>query len=183
MRALLFALVVVTAAGCKKKEVGEATGNKPAETKPAETKPGEPTTPTATPPAEAKAPEAAPPADVPDLCTLLTKEQVEAAMGKVTGDPMKQASQGSFLGSCTWMTEKGSAILSARPANEYDATAAMNKGTDVAGVGEKASMTPTGLLVKLAGKGYFLHIMTMTGSKMDNATAEAIAKAAVSNVK
>ena len=183
MRALLFALVVVSAVGCKKKEISEPAGNKPAETKPAETKPAEPTTPTAPPPAEAKAPEAPPPADVPDLCTLLTKDQVEAALGKVTGEPMTQASQGSFLGSCTWMAEKGSVILSARPANEFDATAAVNKGTDVAGVGEKASMTKTGLLVKLAGKSYFLHVMTMSGSKMDDASAEAIAKSAVAGVK
>jgi len=182
MRALLFALVVVSAVGCKKKEVSEPAGNKPAETKPAETKPTEPT-PAAPPAAEAKAPEAAPPTDVPDLCTLLTKEQVEATMGKVTGEPMKQALQGSFLGSCTWMAEKGSIILSARPGNEFDATAAVNKGTDVAGVGEKASMTKTGLLVKLAGKGYFLHIMTMSGSKMDNASAETIAKVPGTNVK
>lgn len=176
MRVVLAALIFSSLIACSKKE-----GDKPAETKPTETKTTE-TKPTEAPAAAPVAP-AAPAAAAVDTCAFATKEQIETALGgKSMVDPKADPATGSFLGGCTYMTDAGTASVSARPADEFDATA--RKGTEVAGIGEKAMQTDSGLLVKVAGKPYFLHVMVLgkTGSQ-DAAKASEVAKVVVAGAK
>jgi hypothetical protein len=193
MRSILFALLLTTSLVACKKESGNAASDKPADNKAAENKPAE--VPGAGQLPLAPAPEEPKPADnmagsgsdmagsagaaaasteAVDVCAILTKQQVEeATKAKVTGEPMKDAATGSYLGGCKWMTDKGTVSVSARPIAEYDATAA--GGTDVPGVGAAAKMTKSGMMMKLEGKPYFLHVMTMKGSKIDEGQTKEVA--------
>ncbi len=171
MRSILFALLLVSAVACKKESGNSSsatTETKPADPKVAEGSAAAPKPADMTAQGSGSAGAAAMPmnGEPVDVCAILTKDQVEKATGaKVVGEPTKDAPQGSLLGGCMWTTDKGAVSVSARPASEYDATAA--SGTDVPGVGAGAKMTKSGLLMKLEGKPYFLHVMTMNGTKID----------------
>jgi hypothetical protein len=186
MRAVLVGLILCSLVGCKKKEATtetsttkttEATGSGSTTTT---------TTTTTTGSAAAPAATAAPTNGAPvDVCAAIPKDKVEAAVGKVTGDPTKDEARGSLLGQCSWMTESGMAIVSARPASEYAGTVSAYKGTDLPGVGEKAATTnDVGVMVKPAGTAYFVQVMVMgTDGKLNADKSKALAKVAADNLK
>lgn len=137
----------------------------------------------------APSPTTAPAADTPtpapasgiDVCSLVTREQVEGVLGPLTADPAPQAPQGSLLGGCDYAFEGGMASVSARPAREFDGTVkASGEATELAGVGEKAFTTSkAGVLAQPAGTSYFLHVFAMSGTGMDHAKAAELAKVVV----
>lgn len=181
MRKLSLVAVVLLSVACKKKEESApaAPAEKPAATAPAPAE-GAPAAAAPTPAAPAAA------AATVDACALMPKDKVEAILGKLDTDLMAGTPRGSDLGSCTVGSAKGAAMVGARPAGEFDATAKYAKnGHDVAGVGEKAVMTDSGMLVQVAGKPYFLQVtvMDMKTTKQDEALATALAKLAVENAK
>jgi hypothetical protein len=172
MRVILSAMVVCSLVGCgKKKEEPKAT----TETKGVSldtSKPG----PAAPTPAAA--------ATSVDTCSFVSKEDMEKLLGgPLAADPEKQEATGSFLGGCNFTTAKGpSAMVSARPAGEFDATAG-GDAKDVPGVGEKAKMTKYGLLVLPAGKSYFMQVMVMDGTKTDETKSIELGKLAAAGAK
>ncbi len=108
-----------------------------------------------------------------DVCALATRGQVETVLGALQVDPIKQNAAASLLGGCSYAVAEGAAIVSARPTSEWDATVTAMGGTEVPGLGEAASQGKGGLFVKVAGKPYFLHIVTpaTTGASADQALA------------
>ena len=140
------------------------------------------TEPTGAPAATAPTPA---PAGGIDVCSLVTKEQVESVLGPLTADPAPQAAQGSLLGGCDYAFEGGMASVSARPAREFDGTVkASGEATELAGVGERAFTTSkAGVLAQPAGTSYFLHIFAMSGTGMDHAKAAELAKVVVPGAK
>ena len=166
MKVLLSALLICSAVACKKKEEPAKTESAPASTQ-------------AAAPAGATEP-AAPAKEALDICAKISKEDIEASVGKLTGEPTPTPAQGSLLGQCDWMTDAGMASVSARPANEYDATASAysKEAKEVAGIGEKAVATKYGYLIKRAGP-YMLPVMVMTGKgELEPVKSEALAKLA-----
>ena len=163
---LLSALLICSATACKKKDEATKTESPPAAT----TEPAAQATPTP----------AAPAKEAVDICGKITTADIEAALGgKVTGEPQATPAQGSLLGQCDWQVDKSMASVSARPVNEFDATVAAAKdGKDVAGIGEKASASKLGYLVKLAGRPYMLQVMVMGIDGLDSTKTEALAKLA-----
>ena len=178
MKLLLSALLICSAVACKKKEEPAKTESAPA----AKAESAAPAGSAA--PADPAAAPAAPGQEAIDICGKIAKADVEAAVGKVTGEPEAMKAQGSMLGMCNWMTEAGMASVSARPAGEYDATvASVKNGKDVAGIGEKTNASDVGYLVKLAGKPYMLQVMVMNmQGKLDAAKSEALAKLAAAKL-
>lgn len=178
---LRYAIVMVAAlAGCSKKdkETPAATGNAgPSETKPTETT-GTPTTP-AKPPEPSPTPSlagGAAPAPV-DVCSFVTPDVV-SVIGPVKGEPTKLDASGSLLGGCSYPLETGMASVQARPSREYSMTGNRGEPKDVAGVGQSAKFSAkTGLVVELAGKPYFLHVMVMTTKGLDEEKTVALGKA------
>ncbi len=115
-----------------------------------------------------------------DVCALLTTEDAEAAIGKLSEPPKSGTATGSLLGECTWQsTAKGFSMvtLSARPAAEYQSTVDYAaKGTPakpIAGLGAEAANTRFGLMIRLADKPYFL---TLLGPTISDAQKEALAR-------
>ena len=172
MRVTLLALLVCVAAGCdKKKEAGGDT---------------KPTTTTEAKPVEAKPQKDINGAPV-DVCGQISKDKVEAVVGKVNGDGQPMEGQGSMLGQCSWFTEAGMAMVSTRPINEYEGTvkySGSGGATEIAGLGEKAYATKDGLMVKPSGKHYMLHVLFRDNKGQDDqAKAEALAKLALEQLK
>lgn len=191
MSKLMLVAVLFASFACKKKEEtgAAAPAAKPAATAPAPEGSAAPApTPAAEPAAAAAGTPAMPAAaGAPvDTCAMMPADKVEPIAGKLVMPPSSSPATGSMLGSCMSATDKGIAVaIEARPVGEFDATASASKGKEVAGIGEKASMTEHGLMVKVAGKPYFLHVMatdTKT-TKQDEAMATALAKIAVENAK
>jgi hypothetical protein len=124
-------------------------------------------------PAVGGAPATPPVDDKPiDVCSWVPKDQIEAVLGKLSKEPQTLKKMGAQLGGCTWETgEMTIATVTPRPAGEFDGTVkASGDPTDVPGVGEKAVNTSkAGMLVKVAGKPYFLHVMVIKGAQGMNA--------------
>jgi Protein of unknown function (DUF3558) len=169
MRIVFSALLVVAVAGCgKKKEADPKAEAKTVETT-TTTKPslnGEPV----------------------DTCALLTKDQIKAVIGADAADPKKYMEPaGSLLGECSWMAGNYMIQVHARPAGEFEGSVeTMKTKKDIAGVGEKAVLTEAGMLVKIAGKPYFLQVLAAGDAKTDEEKEQKvtdIAKAAVANAK
>lgn len=152
MKVLCSVLLICSLAACKKKDEPAKTED-PA---PAKAESGE----TAAP-AEPAAPQVR--GEAVDVCATISTEDIEATIGKLKGDPMPTGAQGSLLGMCNWMTEAGMASVSARTANEYDATVGAYKegSTEVAGIGDKAVMTKYGIMIKVADKPHMLQVMAV----------------------
>ena len=181
MRVVLLALLV-TVAACGKKKEGDASSTKTTETKPADTEAAKPADPT-TPPPSAPAAGAA-----VDTCELVSKDQVKTILGADPEEPEKSAATGSMLGGCSWKAADFKLMLTAqaRPATEFQATADYAKEKkEVAGVGEKAYWTESGMFVQPAGKPYFLHVMAIVPGQMkpDEAKSTELAKALVAGAK
>lgn len=169
MRTTLFAIAVCVVAGCGKKEEAKSsspttttTESKPVEAKKASNLNGDPV----------------------DVCAQMAKDKVEAIVGKVTREPQSLQPQDSLLGQCTWSLESGFAMVSARPASEYEGTVKYAGDTkEVAGVGEKAAFAPqTGFLVKVPGKQFLLQVI-VTGDDDKGDKTASLAKLAVEQVK
>lgn len=173
MKLLCSVLLICSLAACKKKDEPAKTQDSPA----AKAESGEAAAPAAPTPPPTRG-------EAVDVCAKISTEEIESTVGKLKGDPMPTAAQGSLLGMCNWMTEAGMASVSARPANEYDATVgAYSEGsTEVAGVGEKAVFTKYGIFIKLADKPHMLQVMVTAGGKPDQAKSEALAKLAVTKL-
>lgn len=167
MRVTLFALLVCVIAGCdKKKEAGvdpkstTTTESKPTAPKRANIN-GEPV----------------------DVCAQIAKAQVETVVGTIKGEPQPMEGQGSMLGQCTWQTEEGFAMVSTRPASEYEGTVRYAEDAkEVSGIGEKAFSTKHGLLVKAPGKQYMLQVFIAGGDDKGDKT-QALAKLALTTLK
>lgn len=167
--AVLFAGSLLACKGEDKKPAGSAA--------PASTASGTPSGAAAPTPPPAKA--------AVDVCSFATKEQIEGAIGKLSGEPKASTPQGSLLGGCEYETEDMTSVLAhARPAGEYDGTVdASGALGDVAGLGEKTTNTRAGLLIKVAGKSYFLHVFAAGAKGMDADKALAAAKVIVAGAK
>lgn len=149
--------------------------------------PNEPATPAATTPAAAPA-AAMPPAEVlsaptpaglngetVDTCAMLDAAAAAQSLGSLLKDPEAQAPQGSLLGGCNYLGDKGMVMLTARPAAEFQATvdyAARRGGAKAVTVaGGDARQTPVGLMFQPAGKAYFLVVYPLVSGKFDEAVA------------
>lgn len=159
MRLLFFALLVLASCDKKKQDA-----------------------PSPTPGAAAPAP---PPNAAPvEICGKLPRDQVEAIVGTLTGDPAATPARGSLLGQCTYMSGSVIGVVSARPVGEFDGTVNMIKEKkDVPGVGERAVFSNVGMLVKLPGKPFFIQVVAEkhakgTAAGMDEALCTALAKIA-----
>lgn len=166
--------VLPLATGCKNEK--PATASAPSATAPAATAPAKPAEAAAKPaPMQAAA-------EPVDVCSLITREEASKALGGEASEPQADKPQGSLLGGCSYTaTGKGMKFLnvSARPAGEWDGTVkAYEELQPVSGIGEAAQYSAKlGMLVKPAGKSYFLHVMAMPGN--DKAVVEAAAKSAL----
>lgn len=121
-----------------------------------------------------------------DTCALVPKDKLEATVGKVSSNWAQEMEPGAvLLGTCGAVTDKGHVTVEARPSDQMDGRAKnASNAHPVAGVGQKAVMTESGLLVQPAGTGYFLVVMVEDADHhQDEATATAIAKIAVENAK
>ncbi len=103
-----------------------------------------------------------------DVCALLSKEEAEAVVGKLSTDPTAKPSQGSLLGECDYMAASGTFLMvSARPATEFDATvkytAKRGATEEIPGLGQKAYLTEAGVMVQPAGKPYFVVVFAAGG--------------------
>jgi len=177
MKLLLSALLICCVVACKKKEEATKTENAPAAN-------ADNAAPAGSGAADTPAAAPAPAQETVDICGTITKEDIEGAVGKLKAEPDAMPPQGSLLGMCTWMTDAGVASVSARPANEYDATvrAYSKDSKDVAGIGEKTVATSVGYLIKVADKPYMLVVSVTAGGKPDPAKSEALAKLAVAKL-
>ncbi|HUP91198.1 MAG TPA: hypothetical protein VM074_03050 [Solimonas sp.] len=115
-----------------------------------------------------------------DACALLAESDAAAVIGKLAGPPQADKPQGSLLGTCNFTGEQATVALSAYPAEEFDGTlryARKHETTrEIAGVGESAFDTSSGVLVRLAGKPYFLVVFVVKGTAYDPPMAEALAR-------
>jgi len=149
MRIVLSAVLVCALFGCNKKKANEAP---PVEQKSKvieldTSKPGP----------------SGPPLNGPavDTCALLTKDQIKTVIGEDPKDPKVDIEPaGSNLGQCSWMSASFMVQVLARPAGEFDGTVRdLKDAKEIPGVGEKAVLTGAQLLVKVAGKPYFLGVV------------------------
>lgn len=115
-----------------------------------------------------------------DTCALMPKDQIEAKLGTPDGEPKRLPARNALLGHCSWMfPDYSNAAVSARPVGELAETT----GKQVPGIGEQAMFSDGALVVKLAGKPYYLQVMVMTPKGLDEARTLELAKIAVANVK
>lgn len=115
-----------------------------------------------------------------DTCSMLDAAAAAASVGVLFDAPVADRPQGSLLGGCKYMGDRGILMLSARPANEYAATvdyASRNGGakpvTDLPGT---ASLTTAGLMLQPADKPYFLVVYPLVGGKFDDTLALQLAR-------
>lgn len=140
--------------------------------------------PTTAPTSDPAVPAVAPQTGI-DVCGFGTKEQVEAAIGKLTADPKAQAVEGSLLGGCEYATEGGTAMVSIRPFNEFEATVKVAEDTtEIPNIAEKVlASKKTGVYAKVSGMRYFFHVMVMGANGLDNDKAVALTKVAVTGAR
>lgn len=115
-----------------------------------------------------------------DTCAMLDANAAAEGVGTLFKDPEAQTAQGSLLGGCNYIGNRGLLMLSARPAAEYGATVdfAAKKGgaKPVSDLSGKASMTSAGLMLQPDGKPFFLVVYPMLGGKFDEAAALRVAQ-------
>ena len=111
---------------------------------------------------------------------MLDPATVAAAIGPAQAPPKVNPPTGTLLGGCEFTGAKGTASVTAHPADELDGTVRsdLKKGRAkaIAGLGEKAFHTPYGVLVQPAGKSYFLSVFVMVGMNYDAAVSEKLAR-------
>lgn len=115
-----------------------------------------------------------------DVCALLDAASAAQSAGTLFKPPEAQQAQGSLLGGCNYLGDKGIVMLTARPAAEFQATVnyAAKKGgakpiTDLPG---SASMTSVGLMLLPEGKPYFLVVYPLIGGSFNEAAALQLAR-------
>lgn len=115
-----------------------------------------------------------------DTCALLDAAVVEAVAGKLLREPTAGTPQGSLLGECNYLSDKGVVMLSARPAAEYratvDAYSRKGGGKPAPGFTGEASLTSMGLMIQPPGKAYFLIVYPLFGGAFDEAAALELGK-------
>lgn len=116
-----------------------------------------------------------------DTCALLDDAAAAGSVGTLIKGPEAQTAQGSLLGGCNYMGERGLLMITARPAAEYQGTVdyAAKKGRSrpVDDLPGSASLTSSGLMLQPSGKPYFLVIYPLIGGKFDDTAALALARA------
>jgi len=130
--------------------------------------------------AQAPAAPSAPAAAPVDTCAMLPKAEAEAVLGALISGPETAAAQGSLLGQCTYMGDKGLLMVSARPAPEFKDTVAYSEkkggsGKPVPGLAGEARLTQHGVMIQPPGKPYFVVVFVAGGSGFDEATTLAAA--------
>lgn len=114
-----------------------------------------------------------------DTCAMLDAATATQSLGALITPPQAQEAQGSLLGGCNYMGDKGMLMLTARPDAEYRATVdfASKKGgaRAVEGLAGEATVTLAGLMLQPAGKPYFLVIYPLINGKFDEALAVRLA--------
>ena len=167
------ALVLVVVMGCSKKEKAPPT-------------PGSAVVADAA--VVAAIPDAAAAPDAPagiDPCSFASRDDIEKAVGPLTTEPTKTPPSGAVMGGCQFELANRQVVVDVRPVGEYDATVALDKkAKPVTGIGEAAMASDqNGVMVKVAGKPYFLHVMALAGGTHDNASATRLAKLLVAGAK
>jgi hypothetical protein len=124
-------------------------------------------------------PAAAAPAPV-DTCALVPEAAAVAAIGKLTTPPAAKPPLGSQLGGCDYGSAKGTATVTAYPADDLDGTVRrdLKKGRAkaIAGLGDKAFQTEYGVMFHPSGKPYFLGVFVMQGAEYDAVASEKLAR-------
>ena len=120
-----------------------------------------------------------------DPCSFASREEIEKAIGPLTTEPTKTPPSGAVMGGCQFELANRQVVVDVRPVGEYDATVALDKkATPLADIGEAAMASEAnGVMVKVTGKPYFLHVMALAGSTHDNESAAALAKLLVAGAK
>ena len=98
-----------------------------------------------------------------EVCSMLSKADVESLIGATMGDPTADKPTQSLLGGCMWLGKGGALSISARPAREYKDTVEAYRRKDptpVDGLSGEAVVSSLGLFWQPAGKPYFLHILS-----------------------
>ncbi len=112
-----------------------------------------------------------------DPCSLITKADVEAAIGAQVQNPLSVAPQDGVVACQFPATSSNAPAVSVAfyQGNSQIARQAMSGGTSVNGIGDAAASTPTGLYVR-AGDRYFSVSVVIPGQQdTANAAARAIA--------
>ncbi|MFA5940139.1 MAG: hypothetical protein WC809_12350 [Sinimarinibacterium sp.] len=114
-----------------------------------------------------------------DVCALLGAEVAASVLGPLSGAPTAKPAQGSLLGECDYSGTNGLAMVSARPAAEYDDTvryASRRGGTrSLSGLAGPATLTPSGLMLQPQGQRYFVVINAVAFHGSGEGLAEGIA--------
>lgn len=122
---------------------------------------------------------AAPAAAPVDACALLPKAEAEAVLGALMSGPEAALAQGSLLGQCTYMGDKGLLMVSARPAHEFrptvDYSSKEGGARPIDGLAGDATLTRHGVMIQPPGKPYFVVVFVAGASGADEATTLAAA--------
>ncbi len=128
---------------------------------------------------DAPAAPATPSGQAVDTCALLDAAAAAGSVGALAKPPEAQVPQGSLLGGCNYLGDRGMLMLTARPAGEFAGTVAYagKRGglKAVEGLAGSASLTSMGLLLQPAGKAYFLVLYPLLGGRFDEAAAVQLA--------
>ncbi len=115
------------------------------------------------PPASTSPAAAAAGSSTPAACTLLTKDQVSAALGEAAGDGVQK--QVFDASECEWTPasgHNGTVTLDVGPWNGDPGVAPLKAGTPVSGVGDEASADNTGLYVRKGTRGFRIWVFNVS---------------------
>ena len=119
-----------------------------------------------------------------DVCGWYSTDAASKVLGEPVAEAVAGEPSGSLLGQCRYSGDGGAVItISARPADEYEASAAAVAGTDVQGLGKAAVFSDSGMLVQPDGTDYFIQIIAMPspGTFGDQAMLTSVAEEVLAN--
>ena len=101
-----------------------------------------------------------------DACAFMPRARVEALLGDLDGGSHSIAGSPPVLGTCRQKLAGGlQATLTVRSLTDFDAMA--EGGTILAGLGEQAAQTQSGVVLKVAGQPHFFQVVVTGASGVE----------------